>query len=666
MRGSRRIAPFLLTVLGYAAAARAQGAQPPVPLRELSLEQLGRLEVTTVSKQPAEVWRTPAAITVITQDDIRRSGVTTLPELLRLVGGVQVSRLDSDHWAIGIRGLTNAFSKALLVMIDGRSVYTPLFGGVYWQVQETPLEDVERIEVIRGPGGTIWGSNAVTGVINVITKHPRDTVGVLVSAGAGNVDQGRASVRFGDTLGDALSYRVYATGSVRDAQHHDDGDPFDDWSLGQAGFNLDFSRGDGGSLRLQGDTYTGTMGERTAVGSYAPPSRLVLRGDDIVRGGNVLARWERDIPGGTRLRLQGYYDRTVRNAIHFGEDRNTVDVDVLLRTPLARRHQLSWGAGVRNSRSNTTQLQPTLSVVPEDRDQRLASLFAQDEIEILPDQLFLTVGAKLEHNSYSGWEVQPSARMLWRVDTQESLWGAVTRAVRTPSRIETDLRLTAFGLPSPLAYVQVAGTPAFDAEGLVSLEGGYRRLLTPSLYLDVTAFHNTFDGLASYATFVPSVQTSPVPHLLFSSTYQNGIKAVSDGFEVAGDFRPRSWLRTRGAYALFSIDTKTRAGYREDPLNLQAYQDSVPRHQGSVQASLTLPGRIEVDYVQRAVSRIVFNGVPSYVTGDARVGWGVASGVTLALAAQNLWAPDHVEFARSDFQPIGIRRSAFVSVTWRR
>ena len=666
MRSSRRIAPILLTVLGYGAAAQAQDTQPPVPLRELSLEQLGRLEITTVSKQPAEVWRTPAAITVLTQDDIRRSGVTTLPELLRLVGGVQVSRLDSDHWAIGIRGLTNAFSKALLVMIDGRSVYTPLFGGVYWQVQETLLEDVERIEVIRGPGGTIWGSNAVAGVINVITKHTRDTVGVLVAAGAGNVDQGRASVRFGDTLGDALSYRVYGTGSVRDAQHHVDGDPFDDWSLGQVGFHLDFTRGDGGSIRLQGDTYTGTMGERTAVGSFSPPSRLVLRGDDIVRGGHVLARWERDVFGATQLRLQGYYDRTVRNAIHFGEDRNTVDVDVLLRTPLGRRQQLSWGAGARNSRSNTTQVVPTLSVVPEDRDQRLASLFAQDEIELLSEELFLTVGTKLEYNTYSGWEVQPSVRALWRVDTQESLWGAVTRAVRTPSRIETDLRLTAFGLPSPLAYVQVAGTPAFDAERLVAVEAGYRRLVTPAFYLDVTAFHNTFQGLASYGTFVPSVQTSPIPHLLFSTTYQNGIDAASDGFEVAGDFRPASWLRTRGAYALFSIDTKTRPGHTEDPLNLQAYQDSVPRHQGSVQASLTLPGRVEVDYAQRAVSQIVFHGVPRYVTGDARVGWQVVNGVTLAVAAQNLWAPNHVEFPRNDFEPIGIRRSVHVSVTWRR
>jgi iron complex outermembrane recepter protein len=665
-RARARIAAAVIVVVGYAAAtmAQAQSAQA-VPLRELTLEQLGSLEVTTVSKQPAEVWRTPAAITVLTQDDIRRSGVTTLPELLRMVGGVQVSRLDSDHWAIGIRGLTNAFSKALLVLIDGRSVYTPLFGGVYWHVQDTLLEDVDRIEVIRGPGGTIWGSNAVSGVINIITRHSRETPGLLVSAGAGNVDRGRVAVRYGASRGEGLSYRVYANGAAHDAQHHTDGEPFDDWNLAQGGFQLDFTRPRGGSVRIQGDLYQGTMGERVAIGSFAPPARLVVQGDDLVSGGNVLARWERELAGAASLRLQGYYDRTVRNAVHFGEERDTFDVDLLLRTHMARRHQLSWGAGARNSRSNVTPIFSTLSVTPEDRDQRLASVFAQDEIEVLSGRLFVTVGTKLEHNTYSGWEVQPNVRLLWRVDPQETVWGSVTRAVRTPSRIETDLRLTGFGLASPLAYLQLAGSPDFDAENVVAVEAGYRRIFATSFFLDVTAFHNTYEGLAGFSPFARSVQTVPVPHLLFTATYQNAIDAVSDGFELAGDFRPTPWLRTRGSYALLSIDTKNRPGF-SDAANLALYQDSVPRHQGSAQVSLTLPRGVEVDYVQRAVGHIVSHEVPRYVTADARVGWTVAPGVQLAVAGQNLFAPGHVEFFRSDFEPVGIRRSVAVSVTWRR
>jgi iron complex outermembrane receptor protein len=666
MRCRSTIALLLLTVLGSAAAARAQGeADPAVPLRELSLEQLASLEVTSVAKQPAEVWRTPAAITVLTQDDIRRSGVTTLPELLRLVGGVQVSRVDSDHWAIGIRGLTSAFSKALLVLIDGRSVYTPLFGGVNWQVQETLLEDVDRIEVIRGPGGTIWGSNAVNGVINVITKHSRESTGLLVSAGTGNVDQGRVSVRLGDTLGDALSYRVYATGSLRGAEYHSDGHPYDDWSLAQTGFRLDFTRSGRESVRLQGDVYRGTMGDRVALGSFAPPSQRLLEGSEIVSGGNVVTRWERELPARTSLRLQAYYDRTVRQAVHFGEERNTIDMDLLLRTAIGRRHQVSWGAGVRSSHSDFTSKQPAVTFVPEDGNQRLASVYGQDEIVLLADRLFATIGTKLEHNNYTGWEVQPSARLLWRVDTQQTLWAGVTRGVRTPSRFETEVRVTQFLRPSPFTYVQLAGSQAFDAETLVGTEAGYRRLISPSLYLDVTAFHNTYQSLSSFSPFTVSVQTAPIPHVLATTTYENGIRATSDGFEISPDWRPRSWLRVRGSYALLNINATDRPGF-SDPANVAAYEGSVPRHQASVQGSLTLPHRVEVDYVQRAVGRLVSHSVPRYVTGDARLAWDATTDLTLAVAGQNLFSPRHLEFFRDDFSQPGVRRSVFVSATWRR
>ena len=658
---------LLLAVLGCSTSATAQAPQTPAPaaLRELSLEQLGRLEVTTVSKQPAEVWRTPAAITVLTQDDIRRSGATTLPGLLRLVGGVQVSQIASDHWAIGIRGLTNAFSKAMLVLIDGRSVYTPLFGGVYWQVQETLLEDVDRIEVIRGPGGTIWGSNAVNGVINVITRHSRESTGVLVSAGGGNVDQARVSVRYGAERASGLSYRVYAGGTRRDVAFHPDGHLYDDWSLAQGGFRLDFGRAGPHRFRLQGDAYGGTMGNRVVVGSFSPPGQLDVEGHDIVRGGNLVAGWERELPAGGGLRLQAYYDRTVRHAINFGEDRDTLDVDLLVRTPIGRRNQVSWGGGARSSRSDITPVFATLTVTPEDRNQRLESLYAQDEIAALPERLFITVGTKLEHNTYSGWEMLPSARVLWRIDAQETLWASVTRAVRTPSRIETDLRLTDYLQPSPDVYLQLAGSQDFDAEDLVGVEAGYRRLVAPSFYLDVTAFHNTYDGLASFSAFTPSVQLAPIPHILVSASYQNGIEATGDGFEISPDWRPRSWARLRGSYALLTIDAKDRPGF-SDPFSPELYEGSVPRHQGFAQASLTLPKRIEVDYTHRAVSRLAARDVPGYVTGDARVAWTAANGLTLAAAAHNLFAPRHVEFFTSDFPTPGVRRSVYFSATWRR
>jgi iron complex outermembrane receptor protein len=656
----------LLAILGCSDADAGQGpGSPPLPLRELSLEQLGSLEVTSVAKQPAEVWRTPAAITVLTQDDIRRSGATTLPEILRLVPGVQVSRMDSDHWAIGIRGLTNPFSKALLLLIDGRSAYTPLFGGVYWQVQEMLLEDVERIEVIRGPGGTIWGSNAVNGVINVITRHSRDSTGVVATVGAGNVDQLRAAVRYGASRGESLSYRVYATGSLRDAEYHPDGRRYDDWSLAQAGFRIDLGRSGGESVRLQGDVYRGTMGDQVLIPSFTPPAGVLLDGSDIVGGGNLVASWERDVAASTSLRLQGYYDRTVRDAIHFGETRNRLDVDLLLRTRAGSRHLVSWGAGARSSRSDFSSKYSALFMVPEDRNQHLGSVYAQDEIELLSDQLYATVGTKLEHNAYTGWEVQPSARLLWRVDTQESLWGGVTRAVRTPSRLETDLRLTAFGSASPPGYLQLSGSEAFEAERLVGLEAGYRRLMAPSFYVDVTAFHNTYANLSSFAAPDLSIQLSPIPHLLLTTQYENGIRATSDGLEIAPDWRPRSWARVRGSYSLVSLDASARAGY-VDSANIDLYEGSVPRHQAFVQGSLTLPRRVEVDYVQRAVGRLRSHDVPRYVTADARVAWTLPNGLTLAGAAQNLFAPRHLEFYRDEFPQPGVRRSVFVSATWRR
>jgi iron complex outermembrane receptor protein len=666
MRCRSRIALLLLTILGSAAAARAQdAAEPAVPLRELSLEQLASLEVTSVAKQPAVVWRTPAAITVLTQDDIRRSGVTTLPDLLRLVGGVQVARMDSDHWAVGIRGLTTPFSKALLVLIDGRSVYTPLFGGVYWQVQETLLEDVDRIEVIRGPGGTIWGSNAVNGVINVITKHSRESTGLLVSAGAGNVDQGRVSVRLGDTLGDALSYRVYATGSVRGAEYHRDDRSYDDWSLAQTGFRVDFSRSPGQSLRLQGDLYRGSMGEQVSIASFTPPAAVVTSGSDIVGGGNLVAGWERDLPGSTSLRLQASYDRTSRDAIHFGEVRNRLDVDVLLRTAIGQRHQVSWGAGARSDRSDFTAKYPVLFFVPEDRNQSLASVYGQDEIALLPDRVYATIGTKLEHNVYTGWEVQPSARVLWRVTGEETLWGGVTRAVRTPSRLETDLRLTAFGSASPPAYLQLSGSRSFEAEDLDGVEAGYRRLVSPSFYVDVTAFHNIYQNLSSFGPFALSIPLTPIPHILVTTDYVNGIRATSNGFEVTPDWRPRAWLRLRASYGLLTIDATDRPG-ASDTNNVDLYEGSAPRHQGFMQASLTLPRRVEVDYVQRAVGRLASHQVPGYSTGDARVALTLANGLTLAASAQNLFAPRHVEFYRDEFPQPGVRRSVFVSATWRR
>jgi iron complex outermembrane recepter protein len=657
--------PLFLALLAPAGTAAQQPPASAATLRELSLEQLGTLEVTTVAKQPAEVWRSAAAVYVLTQDDIRRSGATTLPELLRLVPGVQVSRLDSDHWAIGVRGLTSAFSKSLLVLIDGRSVYTPLFGGVFWQVQDTLVEDIERIEVIRGPGGTIWGANAVNGVINVITKSSEETCGTLVSLGTGNVDQGRVGFRYGGGHGDALHYRVYGSGAMRAPEHHTDGHPFDDWSIGQAGFRLDATGRGGETFTLQGDVYTGSAGERLGVGSFFPPSRLIVEGSDQVSGGNLLARWQRDLRGGAGFRLQAYYDRTNRDAIHFGETRDTFDVDFLHHTPLGRRHNLSWGAGARLSPTDFTMVYPTLTFSPEDRAHRLVSAFAQDEIAVVADTLWLTLGSKFEHNDHSGLEVQPSARLLWRPNARETVWTSATRAVRTPSRIDTDLRLTGFGLADPLSYLLVTGSKDFRAESLVGVEAGYRRLLASQLYLDVTAFHNDYDDLAGFGALTLTVEPEPVLHLQFALPYENAIRGTTNGVEISPDWRPTSFLQLKAAYSFLTIDMENRPGYADES-NIAIYEGSSSRHQGSLEASLSLPGRLELNHTYRFASRLPSHDIPGYVTADARLAWQGPRGLTLAIAGQNLLRPNHVEFFRDDIAAVGIRRSIYATVTWRR
>jgi len=662
--------PLLAVLLAPMAAAAQQPPAPAATLRELSLEQLGSLEVTTVSKLPAEVWRSAAAIAVLTQDDIRRSGATTLPELLRLVPGVQVSRLDSDHWAVGVRGLADGFSKSLLVLIDGRSVYTPLFGGVFWNTQDTLIEDIERIEVIRGPGGTIWGANAVNGVINVITKSSRDTGGALVSLGGGNVDQGRAAVRYGGSHGDALHYRVYASGFTRAAEHHVTGRAFDEWRIGQAGFRVDATPKDGDTFSLQGDVYKGRAGDQVQIATFSPPSDLVVDGPDHVSGGNILARWQRDLSGGAGVRLQAYVDVTKHDAPHFGESRNTFDIDFLHHLPLGRRHSVSWGAGARVNPSNFTMVYPTLTFEPEDRGHHLVSAFAQDEIALVGEKVWLTLGSKVEHNNDSGLEVQPSVRLLWRPNARETVWTAVTRAVRTPSRIDTDLRSTTFVPAAVPAYFVLSGSEDFRAESLVGVEAGYRRLIASQVYLDVTAFHNDYDDLAGFGNAGLTVETQPIVHLRVTAPYENAVRGTTDGFEISPDWRPASWLQVKGAYALLTIDMTPRPGSFAEG-NVTAYEGANPRHQGFLGASFTLPGKtlpgkIEIDHTYRFVGRLRAPDVERYITADARLGWQLPRGVTVAVTGQNLLQPRHVEFFSGILQPIGIRRSVYASVTWRR
>src|SRR6266550_2183580 len=390
--------------------ARAQAKQsnqnPPENLKQVSLEELGQIEVTTASKVPVKATRTPAAIYVITQEDIRRSGATCIPEALRMAPGVEVARVDSNTWSLGVRGFESTLSRSVLVLIDGRSVYTPLFAGVYWQVQDTLLEDIDRIEVIRGPGGTIWGANAVNGVIDIITKSTKDTHGMLVSLGGGNLDQGFVNFRYGSGNGRNFNYRVYGKAFTRGPEFHSDGRQFDDWRMGQTGFRADLDSNDRDTFTLQGDLYRGEAGQRLQITSYSQPYMTNVEQNAELAGGNLMGRWKRLFSNRSDIQLQTYYDRTNRTQANFAESRDTFDVDFVHHLKLSWGQDFLWGLGTRISSGNATQVVPTVVFTPNHLTDKLYNAFIQDEIPIVQNRLSLTVGSKFLHNNYSGFEAQ--------------------------------------------------------------------------------------------------------------------------------------------------------------------------------------------------------------------------------------------------------------------
>jgi len=654
-------------LLGCPGVAFAASDDQNAPrLTELSLEQLGDIEVTSVSKRPEEVWRTAVAIHVITHDDIRRSGATSIPEVLRLAPGIEVARIDSDHWSIGVRGFGDQFSKSLLVLIDGRSIYTPLFAGMYWPAHDALLDDVDRIEVIRGPGGTIWGADAVSGVINIITKPAADTPGALLSAGSGNIDRGIGALRYGGGRGGTFDYRVYGKGVNRGAESHTDGATFDEWWTTQAGFRTDWTFEPGNSLTVQGDVSKGSHGQRVSVASFSPPSQTTLDGSLHAVGMNVLARWQRDVSKTRGFRLQAYFDRTSWLAPHFGERRSTVDVDFLHHVTLAR-HTLTAGAGARISPSRFLQIIPTLDFTPREQTDSVYSGFAEDEVALVRERVWLTAGTKIERNNYTGVEVQPGVRLLWTPRAGQSLWSAITRAVRTPSRIEDAVSSISYSSTTTVPiFLRATGSSDFEAERMVGYEAGYRARAGSQVYVDVAAFHNGHRGLGSFGLGQVSIEQTPPPvHAIVDVLYVNGVSGSSNGFELSPDWQPRAWWRLRGAYSYVRFNLANTPG-SIDVNAVNRYSGSSPHHQGRFESQLNLPGATELDTTYRYVSSLPFQKIAAYHTVDMRIGWTMSPRVEVSVAGQNLLAPYHSEFGHGQMPTVGVARSVYVEARWRR
>jgi iron complex outermembrane receptor protein len=633
-------------------------------LTRVSLEELGQIEVTTASKVPVKASRTPAAIYVITQEDIRRSGATSIAEALRLAPGVEVARVDSNTWSLGVRGFGSALSRSVLVLIDGRTVYTPLFAGVYWQVQDTLLEDIERIEVIRGPGGTIWGANAVNGVINIITKNSKDTQGMLASAGGGNIDQGFVNFRYGAGRGKSFNYRMYGKAFTRGPEFHPDHKQFDDWRMGQAGFRSDWDLNDRDKFTLQGDLYNGDAGQSVGITSYSPPFMTNLQQNAELAGGNLLGRWKRVWDAGSDIQLQTYYDRTDRKQANFAESRDTFDIDFIHHLTLPRRQDFLWGLGARLSSGNATEVVPTVVFTPNHYTDKLYSAFIQDEIPFAGNQLSLTIGSKFLHNNYSGFEVQPTARLLWTPSPRQTVWGAVTRAVRTPSRVEEDLQLTALLSPNPLTFFRITGDRKFSSEHLVGYEAGYRTLLKSKFYLDITAFYNNYDQLLSIEPGTPFSESSPPPpHVVVPFLFRNGLFGSTSGFEIAPDWTPTSWWRLRGSYSYLHMDLNKEAA-SQDVSTVNSTQGSSPHHQVMIRSSVELPKKLEFDQTFRYVSALPAQLVEAYATADVRFSWRATRSLDFSVVGQNLFQPHHAEFGGDPGALVGIVRSAYAKITW--
>ena len=633
------------------------------------------MEVSTVSRTESTVGRSPAAVFVVTNEMIRRSGARSIPEVLRMVPGVQVARIDGNKWAVSARGFNGGFANKLLVQIDGRSVYTPLFAGVYWDVQDVVLEDVERIEVIRGPGATVWGANAVNGVINIITKDAEQTQGSLVQGGAGTEERGFTTARVGGRLGDNAHYRVYGKWFERDRGYVPTGTAQDDWRQGRVGFRIDSNPTYRDTMTLQGDCYDGSGGRRGLIPGSSPPDFVSTVNEDTeVSGGNVLFRWSRTLDEQSDWALQLYYDRTSRETTGtgFGEDRDTIDLDFQHRFPLAECHSLICGFGYRNTKDTIQDAPFCLTLDPDQRADDLFSYFVQDEITLSEDLLYLTVGSKFEHNDYTVFEYQPTGRLLWTPTPRHSIWTSISRAVRTPSRAEDDVQITGLPvaiMPPPPVPVPVfplmTGSRGLEAEDLLAYEAGIRVQPTDAFYWDLAVFFNSYEDVIAITSGTPVQGTAPGgwPSVFVPDQGANLMSGETYGLELAASYEMNPCWRVYGAYTLLRMALHTDPGVQP-----MARNGENPRNQVCLALSGDLNYDLQLDLIGRYTDSLPALGVPSYVVMDLRLAWHASPNLEMFVVGRNLLDQEHAEFGLDTLTggtATEVQQEVYGGVTWR-
>ena len=638
---------------------------------DLDLSSLMEMQITSAGRKEQNLADVAAAVYVIDSHDIKNSSATSLPELLRMVPGLQVARIGASKWAVTSRGFAGAFSSELLVQIDGRTVYTPSFSGVYWDMQTVMLEEIDRIEIIRGPGATLWGANAVNGIINIITKSASDSIGLYAQTGGGNFEQRFGSIRYGSQLAENTYGKAYFEYHQRDSYKFNadsypadsatysythsvlaaENNASDDWDMLNGGFRLDGDVNLENNWTFQGDIYSGEEHQKIYP-YYTENSVLPALQDDNskVRGYNLLGRWQHKNSKQNEWTLQTYYDFTERNEVFAKQTYKTLDIDFQHRFNLLNANDLLWGLGYRLVKD---QYRSSDLVVmdPAKQTMKTYNFFAQDDITIVKDKVILSLGSKFEYNDFTNFEIQPSARLLWKATTNQSLWTSVSRAIRTPSRFENDITVIMSKTPLPPDYTTVAtayvtGAHNLDSEKVISYEAGYRYAKDNSFSTDIAIFYSQYNDVREY---------------LYSDTgaqIVNGGKGKSYGVEMSLQYAPVKWLETQLNYTFIDIDIKTDSPSNQLFVNnAVVLSNSSPKHQVSLTTGISLPKNIKLNLFGRYVddlnysSQSAISSIDAYFALDANIIWAITDKLEFKLAGQNLTDPDHLEFVSEYFTP---------------
>jgi iron complex outermembrane receptor protein len=643
-----------LIVLCLSPMASAQSVDE---LSAMTLESLMEIEVTSVSRKEEQLQDTAAAVYVIGAEDIRRSGAADLAEILRIVPGVHVARIDGNTWAISARGFTAEYATKLLVLVDGRTAYDPTFSGVFWHLQNLPIEDIERIEVIRGPGATMWGANAVNGVISITTRNARDTTGGLLVTGFG-ADTADGTVRFGATLGDNAHYRVFGRQTTR--MNSSDA-VTDSWNITTGGFRLDWVPSDSDMVTLSGEAYRGVLSNHSnRLKSIWPPAYESI-GLESDTGGNAAARWSRALDATSELTAHVYFDRRVEGGS--GAKRvDTLDFEFQHLLEVGQRHSVVWGAGHREV-ADTFDSSLAFSVDPASGRSHLSTVFVQDEITLVEDKVYLTLGSKFERSSFSGGNVQPSVRAVWRPTIRQSVWGAVSRAVRTPNRIERGMRLNVASVPGGRypGVVSIRGVSEARAEDVVAYEVGYRYQANRQIWVDLALFHNEYRFLSVVESGTPFVESVPEPvHLVFPQFFSNSGEGQIQGLEIATSYNVNPVWSINASYSHLRPNLSSTSGLSS---GIESVAGASPRHMSHVGSTISLPRSFDVSANAYLVGGLETDDVPAYTRVDVNLTWRATEDLELGVIGENLLGA-HQEFGDVVSPSIEIGRSVRGKFAW--